>query len=116
MFYENPPFFFIRGKKNQKRMLFCFYHFVFCLSSSTGQRRKTLKKIKKDFFLSQSLKLGKKPVQSAIFSPNDQQVVILSGSSTLEIFKIQNGRKLREFPVMNIRPFHLSFMPEESWR
>lgn len=88
-------FVFIRKKIPEKSCCFVFIILLLCLSSSTAAKEEDSEKLKKDYFLSQSLKLGKKPVQSAVFSPNDQQVVILSGSSSLEIFRIQNGKRLR---------------------
>ncbi len=88
-------FVFIRKIIPEKNCSFVFIILLLCLSSSTAGKEDDSEKLKKDYFLSQSLKLGKKPVQSAVFSPNDQQAVILSGSSSLEIFRIQNGKRLR---------------------
>ena len=87
-------FVFIRKIIPEKTCCFVFIILLLCLSSSTAAKEEDSEKLKKDYFLSQSLKLGKKPVQSAVFSPNDQQAVILSGSSSLEIFRIQNGKRL----------------------
>ena len=87
-------FVFIRKIIPEKSCCFVFIILLLCLSSSTAAKEEDSEKLKKDYFLSQSLKLGKKPVQSAVFSPNDQQAVILSGSSSLEIFRIQNGKRL----------------------
>ncbi|RTZ84888.1 MAG: hypothetical protein DSY94_04980 [SAR324 cluster bacterium] len=87
-------FVFIRKIIPEKICCFVFIILLLCLSSSTAAKEEDSEKLKKDYFLSQSLKLGKKPVQSAVFSPNDQQAVILSGSSSLEIFRIQNGKRL----------------------
>ena len=91
-------FVFIRKIIPEKNCSFVFIILLLCLSSSTAGKGEDSEKLKKDYFLSQSLKLGKKPVQSAVFSPNDQQAVILSGSSSLEIFRIQNGKRLRVIP------------------
>jgi len=88
-------FVFIRKIIPKKSWCFVFIILMLCLFSSTAAKQEDSEKLKKDYFLSQSLKLGKKPVQSAVFSPNDQQAVILSGSSSLEIFRIQNGKRLR---------------------
>ena len=88
-------FVFIRKIIPEKNCSFIFIILLLCLSSSTAAEEEDSEKLKKDYFLSQSLNLGKKPVQSAVFSPNDQQAVILSGSSSLEIFRIQNGKRLR---------------------
>ncbi|MBL4824510.1 MAG: WD40 repeat domain-containing protein [SAR324 cluster bacterium] len=52
-------------------------------------------KHKNIYLLSQSLKLGKKPVQGAFFSADNQHAVILSGSSSLEIYRTQNGKRQR---------------------
>ena len=87
-------FVFIREIIPEKVCCFVFIILLICLSSSTAAKEEDSEKLEKDYFLSQSLKLGKKPVQSAVFSPNDQQAVILSGSSSLEIFRIQNGKRL----------------------
>jgi len=88
-------FVFIREIIPEKNCSFVFIILLLCLSSSAAAKEEYSEKLKKDYFLSQSLNLGKKPVQSAVFSPNDQQAVILSGSSSLEIFRIQNGKRLR---------------------
>jgi len=88
-------FVFIRKIIPEKNCSFVFIILLLCLSSSAAAKEEDSEKLKKDYFLSQSLNLGKKPVQSAVFSPNDQQAVILSGSSSLEIFRIQNGKRLR---------------------
>ena len=88
-------FVFIRKIIPEKNCSFIFIILLLCLSSSMAAEEEDSEKLKKDYFLSQSLNLGKKPVQSAVFSPNDQQAVILSGSSSLEIFRIQNGKRLR---------------------
>ena len=89
-------FVFIRQKIPEKGCCFVFIILLLCFSSSTAAKKdEDSEKLKKDYFLSQSLKLGKKPVQSAIISPNDQLAVILSGSSSLENFRIQNGKRLR---------------------
>ena len=87
-------FVFIQKIIPEKNCSFVFIILLLCLSSSAAAKEEDSEKLKKDYFLSQSLKLGKKPVQSAVFSPNDQQAVILSGSSSLEIFRIQNGKRL----------------------
>ena len=87
-------FVFFRKLIPEKSCCFVFIILLLCFSSSTAAKEEDSEKLKKDYFLSQSLKLGKKPVQSAFFSPNDQQAVILSGSSSLEIFRIQNGKRL----------------------
>jgi len=88
-------FVFIREIIPGKNCSFVFIILLLCLSSSAAAKEEDSEKLKKDYFLSQGLNLGKKPVQSAVFSPNDQQAVILSGSSSLEIFRIQNGKRLR---------------------
>ena len=88
-------FVFIRKIIPEKNCSFVFIILLLCLPSYTAAKEEVSEKLKKDYFLSQSLKLGKKPVQSAVFSPNDQQAVILSGSSSLEIFRIQNGKRQR---------------------
>jgi len=79
----------------KKSYCFFFTLLLLCLTSSAAAQEKDSEKLKKVFLLSQSLKLGKKPVQEAFFSPDDQRAVILSGSSSLEIFRIQNGKRLR---------------------
>ena len=79
----------------KKSYCFFFTLLLLCLISSAAAQEKDSEKLKKVFLLSQSLKLGKKPVQEAFFSPDDQRAVILSGSSSLEIFRIQNGKRLR---------------------
>jgi WD40 repeat protein len=88
-------FVFIREIIPEKSWCFVFIILLLCSFSSAAAKEEDSEKLKKDYFLSQSLKLGKKPVQTAVFSPNDQQAAILSGSSSLEIFRIQNGKSLR---------------------
>ncbi|MDP7176280.1 MAG: hypothetical protein QF647_08680, partial [SAR324 cluster bacterium] len=41
------------------------------------------------------MKLGKKPVQGAFISADNQRVVVLSGNSSLEIYRTQNGKRQR---------------------
>ena len=41
------------------------------------------------YLLSRSMKIGNNPVKDAIFSPDDQHAVVLSGSSALEIYRNQ---------------------------
>ena len=43
------------------------------------------------YLLSRSIKIGNKPIKDAIFSPDDQHALVLSGSSSLEIYRTQNG-------------------------
>ncbi len=47
------------------------------------------------YMLSRSLKIGNEPVKDAIFSADDQQAIVLSGSSSIEIFRIQTGKRER---------------------
>ena len=47
------------------------------------------------YLLSRSMKIGNEPVQDAIFSPDDQHAVVLSGSSSLEIYRTQSGKRER---------------------
>ena len=47
------------------------------------------------YLLSRSMKIGNKPIKDAIFSPDDQHALVLSGSSSLEIYRIQNGKRER---------------------
>ena len=50
---------------------------------------------KKVYLLSRSMKIGIKPIKDAIFSPDDQHALVLSGSSSLEIYRTQNGKRER---------------------
>ena len=77
-----------------KSSSFVFIILLLTLSSSAAAKE-DYEKIKKDYFLSQSLKVGKKPIQSAFFSPNGQHAIVLSRNSSVEIFSIQNGKKLQ---------------------
>ena len=47
------------------------------------------------YLLSRSMKIGNKPIKDAIFSPDDQHALVLSGSSSLEIYRTQNGKRER---------------------
>ncbi len=47
------------------------------------------------FLLSRSMKIGNEPVKDAIFSADDQRAVVLSGSSSIEIFRTQSGKRER---------------------
>ena len=47
------------------------------------------------YLLSRSMKIGNEPVKDAIFSPDDQHAVVLSGSSSLEIYRTQSGKRER---------------------
>ena len=52
--------------------------------------------IKKNvYMLSRSMKIGNEPVKDTIFSADDQHAIILSGSSSIEIFRIQTGKRER---------------------
>ena len=52
-------------------------------------------KNKNVYLLSRSMKIGNEPVKDAIFSPDDQHAVVLSGSSSLEIYRTQSGKRER---------------------
>ena len=52
-------------------------------------------KNKNIYLLSRSMKIGNEPVKDAIFSPDDQHAVVLSGSSSLEIYRTQSGKRER---------------------
>jgi len=47
------------------------------------------------YLLSRSMKIGNEPIKDAIFSPDDQHAFVLSGSSSLEIFRTQSGKRER---------------------
>ena len=47
------------------------------------------------YLLSRSIKIGNEPVKNAIFSADDQHAVVLSGNSSIEIFRIQSGKRER---------------------
>ena len=52
----------------------------------------------KNYFISQSMKFGNKPLKNIYFSAADQHAIVLSANSSLEIIKIQNGKKVRVIP------------------
>ena len=80
-------------RKNWLILIF-FLAFASLSISAIAQEEDTAKK-KNIYLLSRSMKIGKEPVKSAIFSPDAQHAVVLSGSSTLEIYRIQNGKRIR---------------------
>ena len=47
------------------------------------------------YLLSRSMKIGNGPVKDAIFSADDQHAFVLSGSSSIEIFRTQSGKRER---------------------
>ena len=79
----------------KKSYCYFFTLFFLCFVSLVTAQEEDSEKQKKVFFLSKSLKLDKKRVKEALFSPDDQRAVILSGSSSLGIYRIQNGKRLR---------------------
>lgn len=66
-----------------------------CWSSPSLAQENAAGKHKKIYLLSQSMKLGKKPVYGAFFSADNQHAVVLSGNSSLEIYRTQNGKRQR---------------------
>ena len=47
------------------------------------------------YLISRSMKIGNKPIKDAIFSPDDQHALVLSWSSSHEIYRTQNGKRER---------------------
>ena len=52
----------------------------------------------KNYLISQSLKLENDPYRNVFFSADDQHLIVLSSNSSLEIIRIQNGKKIRVIP------------------
>ena len=67
----------------------------FCWSSPSLAQETAAGKHKNIYLLSQSMKLGKKPVYGVFFSADNQHAVVLSGNSSLEIYRTQNGKRQR---------------------
>ena len=74
---------------------FLLFFACFCWSSASLAQEVVAGKHKSIYLLSQSMKLGKKPVQGAFISADNQRVVVLSGNSSLEIYRTQNGKRQR---------------------
>ncbi|MBC8259900.1 MAG: WD40 repeat domain-containing protein [SAR324 cluster bacterium] len=87
--------YYIQKLERKKRIGLALLILVLGSSTMSAAQTPEVEKQKNIYLLSKSLKLGKKPVQAAFFSPDDQRAVILSGSSLLDIFRIQNGKKIR---------------------
>ena len=88
---------FVNFIKLPPKKYFCFllcFSVVYWTGLGLAQEAAS-EKHKNIYLLSQSLKLGKKPVRGAFFSADNQHVVILSGSSSLEIYKAHNGKRQR---------------------
>jgi len=84
------------AKSTRNRLVYFLLFFAcFCWTSPSIAQESATEKHKNIYLLSQSLKLGKKPVQGAFFSADNQHAVILSGSSSLEIYRTQNGKRQR---------------------
>jgi WD40 repeat protein len=76
-------------------LTFLLFFVCFCWSSASLAQEDAGEKHKNIYLLSQSMKLGKKPVLGAFFSADNQHAVVLSGNSSLEIYKTQNGKRQR---------------------
>ena len=74
---------------------FLLFFACFCWSFASLAQEVVAGKHKGIYLLSQSMKLGKKPVQGAFISADNQRVVVLSGNSSLEIYRTQNGKRQR---------------------
>ena len=47
------------------------------------------------YLLSRSMKIGNEAIKDAIFSTDDQHAIVLSGNSSLEIYRTQSGKRER---------------------
>ncbi|MED5404132.1 MAG: WD40 repeat domain-containing protein [SAR324 cluster bacterium] len=74
---------------------FLLFFACFCWSFASLAQEVVAGKHKGIYLLSQSMKLGKKPVQGAFISADNQRVVVLSGNSSLEIYRTQSGKRQR---------------------
>jgi len=64
------------------------------------------------YLLSQSIHLGNDPVKGALFSADNRHVVVLSGSSSLEMYRIQDGKKVRIIPSQEQNAISLVIKPD----
>lgn len=53
----------------------------------------------KKYLISQTMKLEKDSLKNIFFSADDQNLIVLSANSSLEIIRIQNGNKVRKIPL-----------------
>ena len=84
------------AKSANKRWTYYLFSFAcFYWVSSALTQEAVAEKHKNIYLLSQTIKLGKKPVKSTFFSADNQHVVTLSGNSYLEVYRIQNGKRQR---------------------
>ena len=83
----------------------------FCWSSPSLAEENEVGKHKNVYLLSQSMKLGKKAVYSSFFSVDNQNVVILSGNSSLEIYSTQNGKRHRVISIQEQKAISLVLHP-----
>ena len=85
---------FAKTKRNSYEYLLLIF-ICFCWSSPCLGKETAAEKHKNIYLLTQSMKLGKKPVYDVFFSADNQNVVILSGNYSLEIYRTQNGKRQR---------------------
>ena len=90
--YQN--FIYLKFKKSLW-ILFLILYFFFPFMSHAED--KSIDR-NKNYLISQSMKFGKGPLKNIFFSADDQHVIVLSANSTLEIIRIQNGKKIRIIP------------------
>ena len=74
---------------------FLILYFIF--SYKCIAQEKSLEK-SKSYLISKSMKFGKDPFKNVFFSADDQHAIILSANSSLEIIRIQNGKRVRVIP------------------
>ena len=52
----------------------------------------------KNYLISQSLKFGNDPFRNILFSADDQNLIVFTSNSSIEIIRIQGGKKIRIIP------------------
>ena len=69
-----------------------------CFAQKTSSERN-----KNIYLKSQSMQFGKNPVQGVFFSTDDQHAIVLTASSSLEIIRIENGKRVRIIPPFKLK-------------
>ena len=85
---------YVKSTRNSSGYLLLIFIY-FCWSSPSLAQETATGKHKNIYSLSQSFKSGKKAVYGAFFSADNQNAVVLSGNSSLEIYRTQNGKRQR---------------------
>ena len=95
----------------RKYIFIIFLIFQISFTFSSLARDTSSERNKNIYLLSQSFKLGTDSLKGAFFSADNQKIIALLGSSSLEIYRIQNGKRLRVIPSQEQNAISLIIHP-----